>query len=176
MNKSVQSSTTFDQSLLILIETIDRELQQTISTTLFIDQSKETSQQIYEKHSTSLFNHLFAEQRTFLTDTIEQQDKHWDERIKQIVGQTINELRSSFDTLNTPRIAPSLHTNQPDNHLFKVSIKSTESVRLHAKLFIAAVQYPRKSHTLCQRYPIHDDQVTCYIAPPAVDGPYEAII
>ncbi|CAF2155780.1 unnamed protein product [Rotaria magnacalcarata] len=66
--------------------------------------------------------------------------------------------------------------NSPDRHLLKVSIKTPEPVRVFAKFYIGGIEYPEKSHTLCQPDPMYSDQVTCYVAPPAVDGPYNVII
>ncbi|CAF3472488.1 unnamed protein product [Rotaria socialis] len=66
--------------------------------------------------------------------------------------------------------------NSPDRHLLKVSIKTPEPVHVFAKFYIAGIEYPEKSHTLCQPDPMHSDQVTCYVAPPTVDGPYNVII
>ena len=60
--------------------------------------------------------------------------------------------------------------------MFKVSIKTPESVRFYAQLFIGDIEYPSKSHTLCQRDPSQADEVICYVAPPAVDAPYNVII
>jgi hypothetical protein len=199
------SSPALDQLQPILIQTIENEVKKTISkstekfelTILSINELKHSLEQIIEKHSTTtvtttarddvdLLNRLFSEQKKFLIDTIERQETLWSERIKRIVHEALIEQKPT-SVIDTPIVIPDqvidhplkvrqASSNQTDQHLFKVSIKSPEPVRLFAKLFIDGNEYPRKSHTLCQRDPIHSDQVTCYIAPPAVDGPHEVII
>ncbi|CAF2460698.1 unnamed protein product [Rotaria sp. Silwood2] len=208
-------STALNHFQITLIQTVEKEMQQTISKivekfesmTLEITQLKQSLEQTTEKRSSTtikrndsdLLNHLFVEQKKFLIDTIEQQQKLWSERLQLIVRSALFEQKSSSVVTNTGNTSSSssstvkvktqqeqttdhlLHINQTssnsaDQHLFKLSIKSPEPVSVFAKLFIAGIEYPRKSHTLCQQDPSHSDEVTCYIAPPAVDGPYNVIV
>ena len=64
----------------------------------------------------------------------------------------------------------------PDQNLFKISIRSPETVYLFAKLVIDGTEYSRRLHTLCQRDAIESDLFNCYIAPPIKNGPYEVTI
>ncbi|CAF0783349.1 unnamed protein product [Rotaria sordida] len=61
----------------------------------------------------------------------------------------------------------------PDQHLFKVSIRSPEPAHVFATLIIGGIEYSRRLYTLCQRDVIQNDVFNCYIAPPAKNGPYE---
>ncbi|CAF3445809.1 unnamed protein product [Rotaria sp. Silwood1] len=210
-NTQHESSTSLNQFQLTLTQTIQKEVQQTISESIEkfesmtreITQLKHSLEKTIEKRSTitqrddtELLDRLFVEQKKFLMNTIEQLEKLWSERLKLILHEALVEQKSSSfapptdnASLNTnmsktqqdQTIDHSFNINQtssysPDQHLFKVSIKSPEPVCLYAKLFIGGNEYPRKSHTLCQQDPLHSDEVTCYVAPPAVDGPYNVII
>ena len=63
-----------------------------------------------------------------------------------------------------------------DDHLFKVSIHSSEPAHLYAKLIVDGMECSRRLHTLCQRDPVQRDLYNCYIAPPRKEGPYEVTI
>ncbi|CAF4427505.1 unnamed protein product, partial [Rotaria sp. Silwood2] len=64
----------------------------------------------------------------------------------------------------------------PDQHFFKVSIKSPEPAHVFTKLVIGGTEYSRRLYTLCQRDVIQKDVLNFYFAPPAKDGPYEITI
>lgn len=73
-------------------------------------------------------------------------------------------------------LSKTISRNPTDQHLFKVSIRTPETVHLFAKLVIDGMECSRRLHTLCQRDVIQNDVFNCYVAPPTKDGPYEVTI
>lgn len=186
-----KSSSTLNQFQITLIQNVDKEVQRIISKT--IEKIELMTVKITELKTdskpkiddTDFLNYLFTEQKKILNEIIREQEIIWNERLNLIIREVFHEVSQNPNSTHTTNGLTSNNTNSniqrtvsnsADEHLLKLSIQSPEPVRLLAKLIIDGVEYPAKSHTLCQSDPIHSDKVTCYLAPPAIDGPYNLVI